>query len=87
MIPISPISSYMRSKTFVSQEWQQYFANGFCNTLTDGWRGLLMANYAMIDPKGSFNFFNDRNFNYAWLDGGASRTWYLAYAAGLGGAP
>lgn len=52
-----------------------------------GWRGVLYANLALIDPKASWDFFAQPNFNYSWIDGGATRTWYLAFAAGesLGG--
>lgn len=41
-----------------------------------------MANLALIDPRTSFDFFARKEFDPAWLDGGASRTWYLAFAAG-----
>ncbi|KAF1983908.1 glycoside hydrolase family 81 protein [Aulographum hederae CBS 113979] len=93
MIPLNPSSSYTRPVTFVEQEWDTYFsdtptsaAGVPASSIQDGWRGILMANYALVDPSASFAFFNSPDFNNAWLDGGASRTWYLAYAAGLGGA-
>lgn len=44
-----------------------------------------MANLALIDQKTSWDFFADVNFDPTHLGGGASRTWYLAFAAGLGG--
>lgn len=47
-----------------------------------GWKGVLFANLALIDPKASWEFFAQKEFNYTWIDGGASRTWYLAHAAG-----
>lgn len=52
-----------------------------------GWKGVLYANLALIDPQAAWDFFAQRDFNYSWIDGGASRTWYLAFAAGLGGGP
>lgn len=52
-----------------------------------GWKGILFANLALIDPKAAWNFFARPDFDYSWIDGGASRTWYLAFAAGLGGRP
>lgn len=30
----------------------------------------------------AWNFFAQEDFDPAWLDGGASRTWYLVFAAG-----
>ncbi|KAL9094065.1 MAG: hypothetical protein Q9165_003735 [Trypethelium subeluteriae] len=85
MIPLVPSSAYTRKATFVQQEWDQYFSNGRVDSTDGGWRGILYANLALIDPVTSFNWFNDPSFNASYLDGGASRTWYLAYSAGLGG--
>jgi hypothetical protein len=47
-----------------------------------GWKAILYANLALIDPQTSYNFFADPEFNMQ-LDGGASRTWNLAYTAAL----
>jgi endo-1,3(4)-beta-glucanase len=85
MLPINPTSAYTRSQEFVSQEWSHYFANGYVDTVQGGWRGVLMSNLALIDPVASFQFFNDSAFDWSWLDDGASRTWYLTYAAGMAG--
>jgi endo-1,3(4)-beta-glucanase len=85
MIPINPISAYIRTSTFVQEEWNTYFANRDPYSIDDGWRGILMADLAIIDPITSWKFFNNASFDYATLDGGASLTWYLTYAAGLGG--
>lgn len=85
MIPLLPSSGYTRSPAFVAQEWNAIFASNAstpANTVTGGWKGILYANYALVDPVGAFNFFAQPNFDYSWIDGGASRTWYLAYAAG-----
>nr|OQO17039.1 hypothetical protein B0A51_18453 [Rachicladosporium sp. CCFEE 5018]OQO19588.1 hypothetical protein B0A51_14130 [Rachicladosporium sp. CCFEE 5018] len=89
MIPLMPFSTFTRNATFVQQEWDTYFSNGRINSITGGWRGLLIANQAIIDPQASYNFFSgsDGLYQDSFLDGGASRTWYLAYSAGLGGAP
>ena len=35
----------------------------------------------------SWAFFSDPKFNPAYLDGGASLTWYLTYSAAMGGSP
>jgi endo-1,3(4)-beta-glucanase len=84
MIPINPISAYIRTRNFVSEEWATYFANMDVDDMQDGWRGILMANLAIAEPEISWAFFSDPNFNFATLDGGASLTWYLTYVAGLG---
>jgi endo-1,3(4)-beta-glucanase len=89
MIPLVPASALTRTSTFVKEEWDAYFADTAfnpANNVTGGWRGILYANLALTDPVSSFNFFANPSFDPSWLDGGASRTWYLAFAAGLGGA-
>jgi endo-1,3(4)-beta-glucanase len=80
-----PHSPFTRRKEFVSQEWQAMFAETATNPASKvdgGWRGVLYANLALIDPKASWKFFAQPNFDYSWIDGGATRTWYLAFAAG-----
>jgi endo-1,3(4)-beta-glucanase len=119
MIPLNPASSYIRTQKFVQEEWDTYFANNI-STIQGGWRGILMANYAMLDQTASYDFFAGnaissrtlsgsseseekrnvvledadvekrhallrRDFDLSFLDGGASRTWYMAWAAGLAG--
>lgn len=90
MLPLMPNSAYTRSQKFVTEEWNAIFASNASDpaqNVEGGWKGVLYANLALIDPNSSWSFFNQSNFNYSWIDGGASRTWYLAYAAGLGGGP
>ncbi len=87
MLPILPNSGYTRSKNFVTEEWNTYFSNGRVDGTEGGWRGILYSNLALIDAKTSWGFFSKSDFDPQYLDGGASRTWYLALAAGLGGAP
>lgn len=86
MLPLSPASPYIRSRTFVSEEWNTYFSNGRVDQVGGGWRGVLWANYALVDPVAAYNFFAQSAFDYGWIDGGASRSWYLAFCAALGGA-
>lgn len=88
MLPVMPFSPLIRTTTFVQQEWDAYFASSGISPVDDvtgGWRGILMANYAIVDPVSSYGFFSDPNFDMSYLDGGASRTWYLAFSAALGG--
>jgi endo-1,3(4)-beta-glucanase len=87
MIPAGfPFSAYVRTQKFVTEEWNAFFSNGRAN-VDGGWRGILYANLATIQPAASFAFFADSKFNPAYLDGGASLTWYLTYAAAMGGSP
>ncbi|KAK4934277.1 endo-1,3-beta glucanase, partial [Elasticomyces elasticus] len=88
MIPAMPFSTLTRTKKFVTEEWQEYFNDGAVDAAQNvqgGWKGILFGNLAIINPKAAWNFFSQNNFDASWLDGGASLTWYLAYAAGLGG--
>jgi endo-1,3(4)-beta-glucanase len=84
MIPIMPFSTVTRRRDFVQTEWDQFFAKNI-SSFQSGWRGILMANQALINPEASYQFFSNGSGDYTdqMLDGGASRTWYLAYAAGL----
>lgn len=85
MLPLIPISAYTRLQQFVTEEWNEYFAT-YVNSVAGGWRGILYANLALIDPVTSYQWFTQPNFDSTFLDGGASLTWYIAFAAGLGGA-
>ncbi|KAH6632996.1 endo-1,3(4)-beta-glucanase 1 precursor [Boeremia exigua] len=92
MVPLSPASALLRPRSFVKEEWDAKFSDG--RAVRDGpdgvegpWRGVLHANLALLDPKASFSFFRDGVAGFwsdLWIDGGASRTWYLVFAAGLG---
>jgi endo-1,3(4)-beta-glucanase len=87
MLPISPATSYLRPRPFVQAEWDRFFSNGRALAVEGGWRGILHANLALIDPRASYTFFRDGVNGFwdeRWIDGGASRTWYLVWAAGLG---
>ena len=85
MLPLSPPSTLTRSKTFVSEEWATYFSNGRADAVAGGWRGILYANLAIVDPQTAWDFFATPGFDLGLIDGGASLTWYLAWCAGLGG--
>ncbi|CAN9402383.1 unnamed protein product [Alternaria alternata] len=82
MIPLNPSSAYTRRRQFVQEEWATYFDNGRAEQVQGGWKSILKANQALFDQKASYDFFANPNFNEQ-LDGGASRTWYLAYSAAL----
>ncbi|KAF7597074.1 hypothetical protein BBP40_010548 [Aspergillus hancockii] len=85
MLPLIPASPYVRSQKFVMEEWNALFASDAASpaeSVQGGWKGVLYANLALIDPVAAWNFFAQPNFDYSWIDGGATRTWYLALAAG-----
>lgn len=87
MLPIVASSAYTRSARFVAEEWKAFFDGGRVDHIEGGWRGILYANLALVDPKAAWKWFSGPKFDPKYLDGGASLTWYLALAAGLGGSP
>ncbi|KAJ5050542.1 uncharacterized protein L3040_002419 [Drepanopeziza brunnea f. sp. 'multigermtubi'] len=86
MLPLLPASTLTRTRQFVREEWDTFFSHGRADAVAGGWRGVLFANLALVDPRAAWNFFAQPAFDDSYLDGGASRTWYLTFAAGLGGA-
>lgn len=87
MIPLMPFSTLSRTREFVTEEWDYYFSDGRADSVAGGWRGILYANLAIIDADSSYAFFSNTSFDMGLLDGGASLTWYLTWAAALGGSP
>ena len=82
MLPLLPHTPLIRSPEFVAEEWKALFADGRADKAEGGWKGILFGNYATVDPRAAFKFFSAPDLDPAWLDGGASLTWYLCYAAG-----
>jgi len=82
MLPLLPATPMVRTKSFVKEEWDAYFSNGRVDEIQSAWKGIIYGNLATLDPKRAWKFFADASFAETWLDGGASLTWYLAYAAG-----
>ncbi|OAA64199.1 beta-glucanase [Niveomyces insectorum RCEF 264] len=91
MLPLLPCTPLCRPPAFVAAEWRETFAGGGgsrtgrADQAEGGWRGVLYGNLATADPAAAWAFFSQARFDRGWLDGGASRTWYLCYAAALGG--
>lgn len=85
MLPLLPCSVLTRTQRFVREEWDTWFSDGRADNAPGGWKGILYANLAIVDPQASWDFFADPGFDAGNLDGGASQTWYLAWAASLGG--
>jgi Predicted glycosyl hydrolase len=86
MLPITPISSFIRKEQFVKEEWEQKLGK-IVDRIPDGWKGILMLNRALYDPKAAWNWFARDDWNPNLIDNGMSRTWSLAFIAGIGGAP
>ncbi|KAF8471887.1 endo-1,3(4)-beta-glucanase [Kalaharituber pfeilii] len=82
MLPLTPISPYIRREGYVREEWMAKF-NGKTSGIDSGWKGILYANLALCEPRESWRFFAQDGFQSRWLDDGATRTWYLTMAAGL----
>jgi endo-1,3(4)-beta-glucanase len=88
MMPICPITAYIRSKKFAIEEWQQFFKgnNSSSSVLEDkAWTALLRGNQATFDPTTSFEFFASGEFEDAFMMDGDSRAYYLMYSASLAG--
>lgn len=85
MLPITPISSYIRGQDFVEEEWLLKLAS-IVDEIPDGWRGLLKLNQGLFDPEAAWEWFARPAWDPNLIDGGMSRTWSLAYLAGIGGA-
>ena len=69
MISLTPASALLRSQQFVSEEWSTYFANRAVDPaaiVVGGWKGILYANLALIDPRSSYSFFSQSNFDPSW---------------------
>ncbi|KAI1272852.1 glycoside hydrolase family 81 protein [Xylaria sp. FL0933] len=81
MLPLLPSTKFTRPADFVKEEWETYFDKGRADKVEGGWKGILYANLSTIDPKSAWAFFTGKGFDPSWLDGGASLTWYSAYAA------
>src|SRR5690606_466237 len=75
MIPVHAPTVFSRSKTFIKQEWDAYFSKGRIDQIDNAWKGVIYANYAVIEPEKAWDFFNSSDFQASWIDGGASRTW------------
>lgn len=92
MLPLLAFTQLTRDAGFVKEEWEAFFAKGkVCDVdnVAGGWRSILYGNLATIDPKAAWKYFTSPDGPMKkpeLIDGGASLTWYMAYAAAMGGA-
>ncbi|WEJ94947.1 endo-1,3-beta glucanase [Yamadazyma tenuis] len=76
MIPLTPLSSYFRSKAFVASEW-----GDLQNSLSqDNWMSTCMMNYSLVNAQKAYDFFKN-SWKAAYLDDGLSLTYCLFYCA------
>jgi endo-1,3(4)-beta-glucanase len=78
MLPMTPMLPFVRSKKFVTQEWQQKLKS-IVDGISDSWKSILYMNYATINPADAFKFF--KNNPSTPLDDGLLRTWALFWSA------
>lgn len=82
MLPITPASSLIRGSAYVKEEWDSQIST-FINKVKSGWTGILRLNQALYDAKSSYAFFSSSSWTDDYLDNGQSRTWGLAFSAGV----
>lgn len=82
MLPLLPCSPLCRPSKYVMQEWNDTFSQKRADKAQGGWRGVLYGNLATASPHAALDWFSQPGFADDMLDQGASRTWYLCYAAG-----
>ncbi|KAI5961771.1 ACF3 [Candida margitis] len=82
MLPITAASSSIRIPSYVQEEWQDQIST-FIDNVDSGWTGILRLNQALIDPQSSYEFFSSEDWKSGYLDNGQSRTWSLAFSAGI----
>ena len=83
MLPITPVSGLIRKPSFVKEEWNEKIAP-ILEKIESGWKGIVVLNQALYDPKAAYKFFAAEGFDsQKYLDGGLSRTWALAFTGGL----
>ncbi|KAF9431464.1 hypothetical protein BGZ76_000273 [Entomortierella beljakovae] len=81
MIPATPALSVLRRPKFVKEEWDTLLYNRI-DQIDDGWKSILMTNYAAIDKGGAWKYFTSGdNIKPVPLDDGMTLTWALFYVA------
>lgn len=78
MIPATPALPMVRRKEFVQQEWDGLL-RARVDQIEDGWRSILMMNYATVNKDAAWEYFT-ANWNVP-LDDGMTKTWALFYVA------
>ncbi|KAJ0399828.1 hypothetical protein P43SY_008134 [Pythium insidiosum] len=79
MIPITPITEFVRTRQFVQEEWDQVLSREpdvINDKLDNPWLSLLYANYATVNKALAM-----QKLQRAAMDDGLTRTWALYMAA------
>ncbi|GLE08636.1 hypothetical protein PINS_up019951 [Pythium insidiosum] len=79
MIPITPITEFVRTRQFVQEEWDQILSREpdvVNDKLDNPWLSLLYANYATVNKALAM-----QKLQRAAMDDGLTRTWALYMAA------
>lgn len=79
MLPISPVTEYVRSRQFVEEEWNQVLSREAIivnNELSNTWTSLLYANYATVNKDVAMT-----KLQTTAMDDGLTRSWALYMAA------
>ncbi|ODV84807.1 glycoside hydrolase family 81 protein [[Candida] arabinofermentans NRRL YB-2248] len=82
MLPITAASGLIREESFVKEEWTSKLSS-IIDSVSSGWTGILRLNQALYDPTSSYSFFSGSSWSDDYLDDGQSRTWSLAFSAGI----
>jgi endo-1,3(4)-beta-glucanase len=80
MLPVTPITEYVRTETFVREEWDNILSKEKIVTSDDGansWYSLLYLNYARVNKAEALVKLNQCT---TMMDG-LSRSWALYMAA------
>ncbi|KAK5815981.1 endo-1,3-beta-glucanase Engl1 [Linnemannia elongata] len=81
MIPATPALPLIRSEKFVRQEWESVLRSR-AEEIDDGWKSILMMNYATLDKAGAWKYFAESE-QPVQLDDGMTLTWAMFYVASL----
>ncbi|OQS00240.1 endo-1,3(4)-beta-glucanase [Thraustotheca clavata] len=84
MIPTTPVTEYVRSKTFVKEEWDQVISTlpivtNVTESLNNTWSSIIYLNYARVDPDTAIS-----KLKKVPMDDGLTRAWALYMAASQG---
>ncbi|ORZ07014.1 endo-1,3(4)-beta-glucanase [Lobosporangium transversale] len=82
MIPATPALPLVRRRKFVQEEWESLLKSRV-GYIEDGWKSILMMNYATLDKEAAWQYFSVRDGGRIPLDDGLTLTWALFYVASM----
>ncbi|KAL6703656.1 endo-1,3-beta glucanase [Coniothyrium glycines] len=92
--PVTPATAYIRPRPFTKEDCERYLTHSLNHSHSraspaeslvdvDARRSLLYAHLALVDARASWAFFRDGEHGFwdeRWVEGGASRAWFLVWA-------